>query len=494
VTQQQRHLVCAPNPRVVTGGGNVWLFGPAPNDGCALDGDSAQLVLAVLEHAREPIEQEALVAAVARTAGADLSQRHAIDQAVSLLVRMGALVQAVDAPEAHAARVSGRVVHAVCGAVGSAHSPQLVQLLLRAGHEVRVAMTRSARRFVARRVLEALTHRRVETNMWEGSPASPAPHVELARWADVVVVCLCTATTLSRLAAADCSELVSAVATTTRAPVLVVPSMNAGMLEAPTVERNLESLHAAWFFVAHPGVGQEVADAPPERVLRRSVAASFADVVRYTEFLLERAAAGEPRLPTRADWNLEHERLPDSCSDAPLDPDIAAALERHAPSPSRVLDVGTGSGHVARGAALRGHTVVATDFSETAIRRAQAVAPEAPVTWLVDDATQSGVHAIFDVCIDRGSFGCTPLARRSRYLDQVARWLRPAGVWLLKVHRPPATLRAYAFEVEEMRDMTAPSFDLLAVHPSSMRYGLSEQQSWTFELRRRQGTLIATGQ
>jgi len=489
VTQQRRRLVCAPNPRVLTGGGNVWLFGPGPSDGCALEGDSAELVLAVLERAREPIDEQRLVSEIVTAAGADLSQRQAIDQAVALLVRVGALVHAGDAgdaaPEARAARVTGRVLLAVTGAVGSAHAPHLVQLLLRAGHEVRVAMTRAARRFVSRRALEAMTHRRVDGGLWEGSPSRPAPHVELAGWADVVVVCPCTATTLSRMAAGDCSELVSAVATTTRAPVLLVPSMNTGMLDAPTVARNLQSLREAGFFVAHPGTGHEVAEAPVERVPRRGVGAAFADVVRYAELLLERASAAGPRLPSRAEWNVEHERLPASSDDGPVDPDIVAALQQHAPAPSRVLDAGTGAGHVARAAALQGHTVVATDFSETAIRRAQAVDPGAPVTWLVDDATQSAVHAVFDICIDRGCFGCTPLSRRSRYLEQVARWLRPGGVWLLKVHQTPATLRAYAFDVEEIREMTAPWFELVAANPSLMRFGLAgERPSWTFELRR----------
>jgi len=481
-------LVRAASPRLLLGREQVLLFGAAPGTSAALEGDHAALVLAVLDHAELPAERDTIVERVLAEAGAGPSQRQAIDQAIDLLLEWGALVVA-RGPEPALETSALRGAHvAVCvtGAIGAAYAPPLVERLVAAGHDVRVAMTRSARRFVAARTFRAITHRPVATTLWKGSPHEPAPHVAIARWADVVVVYPATATTLGRLATGDCSEIVSAIATTTRAPVLLAPSMNAEMLRAPAVAENLERLRDHGFFVAHPSLGIEVADAPGERVRRGGVAAPAALVVRYVAWLLERALAGGPRVLSRAEWEAEHPRH------APadlVDDDLARALDAHAPSPARVLEVGTGLGAVARAAAKGGHTVVATDFAKRAIERAQAVDPEARVTWLVDDVADSSLRGSFDVCVDRGCFGCIPVARRERYAETVASLVRAGGVLLLKVHLAPARhIRAFGFSREEVLALFEPWFSLLAVNESTLGFGeVVGSPALLFELRRLPG-------
>jgi 3-polyprenyl-4-hydroxybenzoate decarboxylase/SAM-dependent methyltransferase len=480
-------LVCADSPRVMSGPGGVWFLGAG--DACLLEGDSGELVLAVLEHATTPSTAEAIVAAVAQAAGVDAGAVQPIRDAVALLVRTGALIDDTDRapPALPVTRRAGNVVVGVTGAIGAIHAPSLVQQLLAATHDVRVVMTRSARRFISRRVFEAITQRPVVTSLWSGSPRAPAPHVELAQWADVVVVYPCTASSLARIAAADCSELVSAVATTTRAPVLLVPSMNTEMFRAPLVTQNLDRLREHGFFIAHPGHGHEVAEAPSERVLRMGVAAPAAHVVRYVDLLLERAASGGPKLPSRAEWSADHERRAVPEHDPPVDPDVARALHDHAAQPSRVLDVGTGFGEVARAAARSGHTVVATDFSEVAIERAHSIDPSLPVTWLVDDMAETALRGSFDLCIDRACFGCISVARRERYIASIAALVQPGGIWLLKVHRAPlSTLRAHGFTEEEVTELMAPWFETLSARESLLSFGASgDRPAWTFELQRR---------
>jgi SAM-dependent methyltransferase len=299
----------------------------------------------------------------------------------------------------------------------------------------------------------------------------------------VVVIYPCTATTLSRLATGDCSEIVSAIATTTRAPVLLAPSMNTEMLRAPAVADNLERLRDHGFFVAHPSLGIEVADAPGERVRRGGVAAPAPVVVRYVEWLLERAFAGGPRALSRTEWEAEHARH--APADV-VDDDIARALDAHAPASARVLEIGTGLGAVARTAAKKGHTVVATDFAKRAIERAQAIDPAARVTWLVDDVADSSLRGSFDVCVDRGCFGCIPVARRERYAESVASLVRAGGVLVLKVHLAPARqIRAFGFTREEVSTLFAPWFSLLAVKDSTLAFGeLAGSPALLFELRR----------
>jgi SAM-dependent methyltransferase len=471
----------------MTGPGRVWLLGADASGDVALEGDSGELVLAVLAHARVPTSRDALAKAVLDEAGGNASGRRVVDDAIALLVRVGALVEARRALEPPRAGPAGRVVVAITGAVGALYVPRLVQGLVRTGHDVRVVMTRSARRFVAPRGFEALTHHAVVGGLWDGTPAQPAPHVELARWADVVVVSPCTATTLGRIASGDCSEIVSAVATTTRAPVLLVPSMNVAMWRAPRVEENVRALREAGFFVALPGRGHEVADAPDERVGREGAAMPVAFVSRWIDLLLRSAREDAPRLASRAEWDVEHEHLVAPREDGPVDPTLARFLDGLAPAPARVLDVGTGRGDAARAAARLGHAVVATDFSAVAIARARAVDPSLPVTWLVDDATDSGLHATFDLCIDRGCLGCVPVARRARYVAQVASWIRPRGTWFLLVHQgPPAPLRAHGFTEDQIREMTEGAFDAEAVTPSTLSFGAwRDRPAWAVVLRRR---------
>jgi phosphopantothenoylcysteine decarboxylase len=481
-------LVRASSPRVLLGQDQVFLFA-AKEDGaaCALEGDHAELVLAILDHAGEPLPRDAIVDRVLAQAGADSSKRAAVDQGIDLLLEWGALVRlGAEEPRAPEARPLRGAHLAVCvtGAIGAAYSPPFVERLLAAGHDVRVAMTRSARRFIAARTLQAITHRPVATGLFRGSPEEPAPHVAIARWADVVVVYPCTATTLGRLASGDCSELVSAIATTTRAPVLLAPSMNAEMLAAPAVAANLERLRDHGFFVAHPGLGIEVADSPAERVRRGGVAAPALHMVRYVAWLLDRALDRGPRVLSRSEWDAEHARH--ASADA-VDEDMARALDAHAPSLSRVLEVGTGLGAMARAAAKKGHTVVATDFANGAIERAQAVDPGARVTWFVDDVTDSSLRGSFDVCIDRGCFGSIPVVRRERYAEGVASRVRPGGVLVLKVHLAPARqIRAFGFMREEVTALFEPWFSPIAVTDSTLDFGeLAGSPALLFELRRR---------
>jgi hypothetical protein len=476
-------IVRAWSPRVVQGKGSLFVFGPQPADACALEGDHAELVLAVLDAASSPVAREDLVRRILEEAGADASLRPAVDTAIDLLLKMGALVTPAREPPPDAAALSGgRILVCVTGAIGAVYAPMLVERLIAARHDVRVAMTRSARRFVRARPFEAITHHPVALGLWEGTAEAPAPHIELARWADAVVIYPCTATTLSRLVAGDCSELVSAVATTTRAPVLLAPSMNIEMLRAPAIADALDRLRERGFFLAYPGMGTEVADAPPERVRRAGVAAPVLHVVRYAGWLLERTLALLPRLLSRAEWEEELARLPPV--DA-VDEDIARVLREH--PKGRLIEVGTGLGAVARAAAREGHTVVATDFARRAVERARSIDPTAPVTWAVDDVTDTGIHGSFDLCVDRGCLGCIPAGRRTRYAQAVASYVQPKGVLVLKVHRSSARqIRAHTFTREEVVELLSPWFEAAKVTESTLSFGeIQAGPALLFEMRRR---------
>jgi hypothetical protein len=202
--------VRAPIVRIVDHGDATHVLGPRATR--RYDGDSAALVRAVLELFAQPLTTEQLHVALAEQAGADFP-RAPVDALCAQLVEDGVLV----VPQPASPRPVGRrVVIAVSGAIAAVDTPALVRGLMALGCDVRVAMTREARKFVSARALEALTHHRVVCSLWQGDATMPAPHITLAEWAELVLVAPASATTISRIATGDCSELVAALVCATR--------------------------------------------------------------------------------------------------------------------------------------------------------------------------------------------------------------------------------------------------------------------------------------
>jgi 3-polyprenyl-4-hydroxybenzoate decarboxylase len=230
------------------------------------DGDSAVLVRAVLEAHALSCTRAELFDSLRRLAEGGQVPEAPVDELLVLLERAGVLVDAsADAAPSPPPLLSRRVVVGISGAVAAVDAPTLVRGLLGAGAEVRAALTRTARRFVTAEALEALTHQRAYRGLWDGDATCPVPHVNLAEWAELVVVCPASATSLARMARGDASDLVAAIVCATRAPVVIVPSMNDAMRTSPAVVRNLETLRGDGRYLVHPAMGVEVAHRPAER-------------------------------------------------------------------------------------------------------------------------------------------------------------------------------------------------------------------------------------
>ena len=229
------------------------------------EGPSGELARAVLDALARPRSRKELLATLGKRWDTTASAK-VIDDLLAVLVAAGAIVETTKPrPEKKKNVARGKILVAISGGIAAAYAPALVEILIARGFAVRVAATTNALRFVQPLALEAMTHERVVAQPWPDDPKRPVPHIELARWADLVVVHPATATTLSRIATGDCSDVVSAVAITTRAPVLLVPAMNEAMLTAPSIARNLETLRNDGFHLAHPSLGFEVADEPAAR-------------------------------------------------------------------------------------------------------------------------------------------------------------------------------------------------------------------------------------
>jgi phosphopantothenoylcysteine decarboxylase / phosphopantothenate---cysteine ligase len=139
---------------------------------------------------------------------------------------------------------SPRVLLGVAGGIAAYKAVELVRELTRGGAEVRVAMTRGAREFVAPLTFATLSGREVFTEIW-GTGNSPAvEHVEIAAWADLAVVAPATAHILAKLALGLADDFLSTALLAYRGPVLLAPAMETGMWEHPAVRENLARLLA----------------------------------------------------------------------------------------------------------------------------------------------------------------------------------------------------------------------------------------------------------
>ena len=401
--------------KIVDHGDSTTLLGPS--GALRFDDASAALVRAVLEIHARPATREAVFAELASRSGGEVPAKP-VDDLIALLEREKVLVPSTQVPRTTPV-VGRRVVLCITGAVAAVDAPMLVRGLHAIGCDVRIALTRMARRFVSVPALDALTHHRVWRSLWQRAEDAPVPHINLAGWAELVLVWPASATTIARIAAGDCSDLVSAIVTATRAPVVISPSMNDAMLGAPPVQDNLDKLRQHGRYIVHGSLGIEVAERPEDRAPMFGPAAAPSAVIEIVRHLLTYVVP-RPRLPEDAAawerlWSTTPlDQLP--WTHDPIDPSLQRALEGHA---GRLLDLGTGTGTVAIAAARLGYRVTATEISATALGRARA-ATELPILFALDDVTASNLDGTFDVIVDRGVLHCLPVDRRDAYAQTIA--------------------------------------------------------------------------
>ena len=150
-----------------------------------------------------------------------------------------------------------RILLCVCGGIAAYKSVELVRRLREAGAEVQVAMTENAQRFIGAASLQAVSGVPVRGSLWDEAAEAAMGHIELARWADRVVVAPATANTLARLAHGLADDLVSTLCLATVAPISVVPAMNNRMWLHPATQTNIATLRARGVQVIGPDDGAQ---------------------------------------------------------------------------------------------------------------------------------------------------------------------------------------------------------------------------------------------
>ena len=148
-----------------------------------------------------------------------------------------------------------RVLLCVCGGIAAYKAVELVRRLRDAGAEVQVAMTAAAQRFVDAQSFQAVSHRTVRHSLWDAAAEAAMGHLELARWAELVIVAPATANTIAKLAYGMADDLVSTVCLASDAPLAVAPAMNHRMWLHPATQANVDTLRSRGVHVLGPDTG-----------------------------------------------------------------------------------------------------------------------------------------------------------------------------------------------------------------------------------------------
>jgi phosphopantothenoylcysteine decarboxylase/phosphopantothenate--cysteine ligase len=159
------------------------------------------------------------------------------------------------ASPANQALANRRVLLCVTGGIAAYKAVDLVRRLRDAGAEVQVAMTDAAQRFVGAQTFQAVSHRPVRTSLWDTAAEAAMGHLQLARWAQHVLVAPASANTLAKLAHGFADDLVTTLCLATTAPIAVAPAMNHRMWLHPATQANVDTLRARGVQVIGPDDG-----------------------------------------------------------------------------------------------------------------------------------------------------------------------------------------------------------------------------------------------
>ncbi len=144
----------------------------------------------------------------------------------------------------------------VTGGIAAYKAAELCRIFIKAGHNVKVVMTQNAQEFIHRNTFAALTHQPVYDDMFDPQQAAML-HIDLAKWADQIVIAPATSSTLARLALGLADDLLSTVCLATTAGIFIAPAMNKVMWEHAAVQANINKLQTYGYHIISPGSGEQ---------------------------------------------------------------------------------------------------------------------------------------------------------------------------------------------------------------------------------------------
>jgi len=145
----------------------------------------------------------------------------------------------------------------VTGGIAAYKSAELVRRLVERGAQVQVVMTAAAREFIGATTFQALSGRPVRESLWDSAAEAAMGHIELARWADLVLVAPASADFMARLATGRADDLLSTLCLATAAPIALAPAMNQQMWANAATQANAGLLRQRGVMLLGPATGEQ---------------------------------------------------------------------------------------------------------------------------------------------------------------------------------------------------------------------------------------------
>ena len=153
--------------------------------------------------------------------------------------------------------INKNILLGVTGGIAAYKSAEIVRGLKKAGSSVRVVMTQSAKEFITPLTLQALSGNPVSTDLLDAEAEAAMGHIELARWADAILIAPATANTLAKLSSGRADDLLSSITLAFDGPIGLAPAMNQAMWKDERTQSNIQNLEHKNFSLYGPGSGEQ---------------------------------------------------------------------------------------------------------------------------------------------------------------------------------------------------------------------------------------------
>ncbi|MCW8865502.1 MAG: bifunctional phosphopantothenoylcysteine decarboxylase/phosphopantothenate--cysteine ligase CoaBC [Colwellia sp.] len=150
-----------------------------------------------------------------------------------------------------------KIVLGISGGIAAYKTPELVRRLKEQGADVRVVMTEGAKAFITPLTLQAVSGNPVSDSLLDTQAELAMGHIELAKWADIIIIAPATADIIARIACGMANDLLSTLCLATTAPIAIAPAMNQQMWHAKATQENTEKLAERGCHIWGPGSGEQ---------------------------------------------------------------------------------------------------------------------------------------------------------------------------------------------------------------------------------------------
>jgi len=199
-----------------------------------------------------------------------------------------------------------RIVLGVSGSIAAYKSPDIVRRLQDLGAEVRVIVTSGGREFVSERSLQTISKNKVHDNLWDKEAELAMGHIELAKWADVIIIAPASANTIAKLCHGRADDLLSTVILATEAKIMIAPAMNQQMFASSAMKDNLQLLRKRGMLIIEPGFGEQACGdigegrlAEPSEITKQAVDLFTSSVLSGKNILITLGGTKESIDPVR---------------------------------------------------------------------------------------------------------------------------------------------------------------------------------------------------